>query len=338
VLGAFIVEYLPWGMVFWINVPFAVLAMAMIARFLDESAPSQSHRLDRIGAVLLMAGSGAMLVMVMEFGVLDGWTTAVLLGFTLVTLVAFAFYERLIAEPIIPAALWQNGIVVKGGLGSFLIGAVFMCTVVILPTYIQGVLGRSALVAGIVLTVQSLSWSLGSTVSGRLMVHTSYRTSATIGSLCMIAGSVALAALDPRVGTVVVAIAACAIGAGIGFCSVTFVVSTQANVGQAIRGAATSSVLFARMIGQALGAALGGAILNLHVARSGPGLADAMNKLLTPALRDSMTVEDMATAIAAAGAAAQAVFLLVGVVATAALAVALVLPRGVGPATSGPSS
>jgi MFS family permease len=192
----------------------------------------------------------------------------------------------------------------------------------------------SALAAGVVLTVQSVCWSVGATISGRLMVRTSYRTCAVAGSCCMIAGSVALAALDPRIGLVAIAVAACGIGIGIGFCSVTFMVSTQANVGHGTRGAATSAVLFSRLIGQALGSALGGAILNVYVARSAPGLGEAMNKLLTPALRDSMAVADMANALSVVGAAAQTVFLLVGVLAACALVVALVLPRGLSPASS----
>src|SRR5262249_39318246 len=154
-----------------------------------------------------------------------------------------------------------------------------------------------------VLTAQSVCWSVGATISGRLMVRTSYRTCAVAGSCCMIAGSVALAALDPRVGLIAIGIAACGIGIGIGFCSVTFMVSTQANVGQATRGAAPSAVLFSRLIGQALGSALGGAILNVYVARSAPGPGEAMNRLLTPALRDTMAAADMATALAIVAAA-----------------------------------
>src|SRR5262249_3897587 len=223
---------------------------------------TRRHRLDGFSAVLLMLGTGSLLILVMEVVTLPLWSAGILLGIAVIALAAFALYERRIPAPVIPASLWQNRIVVTSSLGSFLIGSIFMCTVVILPTYIQGVMAYSALAAGAVLTAQSVCWSVGATISGRLMARTSYRTCPVAGSCCMIAGSVALAALDPRVGLIAIGIAACGIGIGIGFCSVTFMVSTQANVGQATRGAATSAVLFSRLIGQALGSALGGAILN----------------------------------------------------------------------------
>lgn len=334
VLGAFIVEYLPWGFVFWINVPFAVLAMAMIARFFDERPLTRRHRLDAFGAVLLVLGTGTLLVVVMEFATLTPWTAGALLVTAVVALAAFALYERRIPEPIIPASLWQNRIVVTASLGSFLIGSIFMCTVVILPTYIQGVMAYSALIAGIVLTAQSVCWSVGATISGRLMVHTSYRTCAVVGACCMIGGSVALAAFDPRIGLIAIAGAACVVGIGIGFSSVTYMVSTQANVGHSTRGTATSTVLFSRLIGQALGSALGGAILNVYVARSTPGVGEALNRLLAPTLRDPMAAAEMASALLVVGAASQTVFLLVGMLAACALVVALVLPRRLGPASS----
>jgi EmrB/QacA subfamily drug resistance transporter len=334
VLGAFIVEYLPWGWVFWINVPFAVLAMAMIARFFDEKPLTRRHRLDGFSAVLLMLGTGSLLILVMELVTLPLWSAGTLLAIAVLALAAFALYERRIPEPVIPASLWQNRIVVTASLGSFLIGSIFMCTVVILPTYIQGVMAYTALVAGVVLTAQSVCWSVGATISGRLMVRTSYRTCAVAGACCMMAGSVALAALDPRIGLIAIAVAACAVGIGIGFSSVTYMVSTQANVAHGTRGAATSTVLFSRLIGQALGSALGGAILNVYVARSVPGLGEALNKLLTPALRDTMAAAEMASALSVVGAAAQTVFLLVGMLAACALVVALVMPRGLGPVSS----
>jgi EmrB/QacA subfamily drug resistance transporter len=334
VLGAFIVEHAHWGLVFWINVPIGLAAMVMIVRLFDEKPPARQHRLDYVGSGLLMLGTTTALLALMELDYLDRAMVAGLAVAGIIMFAVFAVHQRRVEDPILPFGLWRNPIIVLSGSGGLVIGALFMCVVVFLPTYVQGVMGRTAVVAGAVLTAQSVAWTLGSAVSGRLMVRTSYRTTGSIGGLCLIAGSLMLAVLDPRLGPTWAAIGACAIGVGMGFCSTTFVVSTQTNVGWSTRGAATSSILFMRMIGQSLGAALGGAILNLNIARHAPDLGGKVDKLLTPGLREQLSGADIVAFSDAIGAAVLQIYLFAGTLGVAALMLALALPRGLSPTTS----
>jgi Na+/melibiose symporter-like transporter len=152
-----------------------------------------------------------------------------------------------------------------------------------LPPYIQGVMGRSALTAGIGLAAMSVGWSVASPIAGRVMGHTSYRATSIAGALLMLAGSALLATMRPASGPVWAATASGLMGAGLGFAISTFTVAAQGAVGWQDRGVATSSTVFTRIVGQAIGTALLGAVLNLGLEHRLPGMSDALDRLMVRA-------------------------------------------------------
>jgi hypothetical protein len=97
------------------------------------------------------------------------------------------------------------------------------------------------------------------------MVRASYRASAVVGGLWLIAGGTMLSLLQPESGVPWAIAASLVMEVGIGFCDPVFLVSIQTSVGWEARGAATGSVMFMRMLGQSLGATLFGAIVNFAV-------------------------------------------------------------------------
>ena len=67
-LGAFIVQHVGWPAIFWVNVPFGILCIIIIARFFDERIERQAHRIDYAGSVLLAAGIGTLTLSLDRFG------------------------------------------------------------------------------------------------------------------------------------------------------------------------------------------------------------------------------------------------------------------------------
>jgi fucose permease len=178
-------------------------------------------------------------------------------------------------------------------------------------------------------------WALASIVAGRVMVKTSYRLTGTIGALALISGCAILIALDESNSLTLVNAGAVLIGIGMGFCNTTFLVAVQASVGWSERGAATSSVLFMRTIGQALGAGIAGAILNFSLARAAPAAGETLNQLLAPDLRaglDPQTIAQLSHAIASS---LHDVYVIAGVLAALTLALAAMLPAGASPTRPG---
>jgi MFS family permease len=192
-------------------------------------------------------------------------------------------------------------------------------------------MGRSPSVAGFVVGATSVSWMFASIIAGRLMIRTSYRLTASIGGIALVAGSLVLLTLDPGSSPMRAASAAFLIGIAMGFCNTTFLVAIQASVGWSERGIGTGSQMFMRMIGQAVGAALFGAILNWGVNRRLPGSGDAVNHLLHPALRHDLGAGEIARLGEAFALSVHEAYLVVVVIAVATLLLTLGFPRGLSP-------
>jgi hypothetical protein len=133
-----------------------------------------------------------------------------------------------------------------------------------------------------------VSWALASILAARVMMWTSYRFTAGLGGAALLAGCAILVAMTPARGVLWAAWGSLTIGVGMGLCNTVFIVSIQAAVPWRKRGAATSSAMFLRFIGQALGAAGCGAVLNATLLTRAPDAAGVVDRLLDPAQRGAL--------------------------------------------------
>ncbi|MGH6673513.1 MAG: MDR family MFS transporter [Xanthobacteraceae bacterium] len=336
VLGAFLVQQVSWRVVFWINLPIGAVAITLIALFLHQRPEPRQHKIDYLGSILLMIGAGALMLVLVQGENLAPAAIAWLVGFAIVALVALLVHERRADEPMLPLDLWRHRIIAVSNCGGFVIGALIMGVTAFLPTYVQGVLGRTPMVAGFVLTAMSVTWTFASIASGRLMVHTTYRLTAAIGACGLVAGSVLLVLLLPPRGALWASGGALLIGAGMGFCNTTFLVAVQTSVGFGARGAATSSNIFMRNVGQAVGTALFGAVLNFDLFRDLPGGEQAVSRLMDPTLRQAIPPLEIARLSAAVAEALHDVYLIAGLLALLALLLIPCLPKSASPIQSAP--
>jgi len=330
-LGAFVVEHVSWSLVFWVNLPIGAATFLMFGLFLHERREPRRHRIDYLGSVLLILGVGAPMLALVQVGNSDGVTLAALAVGGVIALAALAAHERRAAEPMLPVALWRNRVVAVGCLAGFFNGALMMAVSGFLPTYVQGAMGRNATAAGVVLAASSVSWAFASMASGRLMIRTSYRLAASIGGFCLVAGSWVLITLEPASGVLWAGFGAFILGVGMGFCNTAFIVSIQASVDWNRRGMATSATMFMRIVGQSVGAAVFGAILNIGIYSQLPDAGDAVNRLMSPVARQSLGAIEIARLTEAVGASLHVVYIIAGLVAVVSLILALALPAKLSP-------
>jgi EmrB/QacA subfamily drug resistance transporter len=331
-LGAFLVEQVSWQLVFWVNLPIGVAAIAMVAAFLDETVEHRPHRIDYLGSLLLMVGVGALMLVLVQGGSLPRMTTAIVGAVAIAALAALAVHEKSTPEPMLPLELWRNRIILVGSLGGAVIAAVMIGVSAFLPTYVQGAMGRSATAGGLVLGVMSVTWAIASFYGGRLMVRTTYRLTAVLGTLALIIGCAVLIALTPERGVIWASAGSLLIGIGMGLCNTTFIVSIQAAVPWHQRGAATSSCMFLRFAGQSVGAAAFGAVLNLTMLRDAPEAVGMVDRLLDPAQRGSLAAAELARLTDVVALALHNTYLLAGMLSVVALGLALMLPARLSPA------
>jgi EmrB/QacA subfamily drug resistance transporter len=293
-LGAFLVAHMSWRVVFWVNVPIGFAAIAMIAIFLREEVRYRRHRIDWAGSLLLLIAFGSLMLALVQSGALSGPTLAALTATGVIALVALYFHERSTPEPMLPLELWRIRVIVVGSLGNFTAGAMMMGVSAFLPTYVQGAMGRGAIDGGLVLGAMSVTWALASIAAGRIMVRTSYRLVAILGGVALSTGCAMLVALSPADGPLWASAGSLVIGIGMGFCSTVFIVSIQASVPWGQRGAATSSSMFMRFVGQSVGASGCGAVLNATMRHLDPGAVNAVAQLLDAPTRLAMAPDRLA--------------------------------------------
>ncbi len=330
-LGAYLVEHAAWQVVFWVNLPVGAAAITMIATFLKEDVKPRQHRIDYLGSLLLVITIGAFMIALVQGSALPARDVFGLLAIGATALAVLLLHEFRTPEPMLALELFRERVIVIGGIGGSLAGAVMMGVSAFLPAYVQGAMRHSAIMAGLVLGAMSVTWALASILGGRLMVRTTYRLAAILGAVSLLAGCTVLVFLNPERGVPWATAGSLVIGIGMGLCNTAFIVSIQAAVPWGKRGAATSSCLFLRFIGQALGAASFGAVLNATILKRSPDAGHLMDQLLEPGLRRMLAPEEQARLTDLIAAGLHNAYLLGCVLSAATLVLVVFLPARLSP-------
>ncbi|MDT7724507.1 MAG: hypothetical protein QOI21_1083 [Actinomycetota bacterium] len=269
-LGGVFSEYLSWPWIFFINLPLGALAAWMLARKFKEKVERATHKVDYSGASMLTVGCSLLILGLLEGGVAWGWgstpSVAIFAG-SFVLLVAFVFVERRATEPVLPLWVFSRRTLIGGNLLALVVGALMIGLTSYLPTYVQGVLGTGALVAGFALAALTIGWPLSAALSGKVYMRIGFRDTALIGSGIIVIGATLTAMLSQNAQVWQAAAASFVLGLGLGLASSPTVVAVQSTVGWDRRGVVTATNMFSRSLGSAVGAAVFGAIANATLAQ-----------------------------------------------------------------------
>ncbi len=301
-VGGFIVDNASWRWVFLVNLPIGALALVVIVITMPRRTPQVEHPIDWLGAGLLAAGVGSLLMGLVWGGQDYPWTSVHVvgaLGIAALFVVAFAFVERRAREPILPFDILRNPIV-AGSVGCMaLVGMAMFGTISYVPLFVQGVIGTSATSSGVVLTPLMLGAVTTSLLTGQLVSRTGrYRWNAILGPLVLAAGMFLLWRMDAHTTNGQAARDMVIAGIGIGSMMQVFVLSVQNAVPRRHIGSATALTQFSRQMGATIGVTVMGAIVN-HGLPSGLGgsqgigihrLAPAGRQALADALKPAFFV------------------------------------------------
>ncbi len=330
VIGAFIASHTIWAMVFWVNVPIGLVAGAILIWTLHEQIEKRTHRIDWTGSALIGLGVGLLLFALAQAASLGlGWTLG-LAAAGIVVLAAFAICERIVAEPIWPMSLWKDGMANRGNLVSLGLGASMMGIAAYLPVYMQGVMGTSAFVTGLALMAMSAAGPIGAVVAGQIMLRSSYRVSSTAAATIYITGSIMMSMLDQQSGAAWAVASGFLMGFGTGMSNNTYMVAIQAESAWNQRGIATGAFLFSRILGQAVGTAAFGGILNSSLSAYLTGKDDLVSQIIAPAFRQTLAPEILGPLMSQFNQALHTIFLILVGLSIVVMLIGLTLPRGRG--------
>lgn len=262
-LGGFLIDYLSWHWIFFINVPFGILSIILLQRNLRESFQRKKHKIDYAGTIILSFAIIALLYGVLA-GLKDSAFIIVSLILTAAFLVIFYFVEKKAEEPIVPFEIFSKSNAVVNII-SFLASAVLMGADVYLPIYMQNVLGFSATISGVSMAPMSLSWLLTSVILAKALLKQGEKVVIAFSTFILLLSCILLLTLKVNSSLILVIIYAFIMGFGFGGGFNTMTIVVQSSVDYSKRGAATACNSLLRTLGQTIGISIFGSIFNLNI-------------------------------------------------------------------------
>jgi MFS family permease len=152
--------------------------------------------------------------------------------------------EKRAAMPFLPLAFFKDREFAVTALGSFLSNAVFYARILLLPLYLQRVLGSSATSSGLAITPLVLSYTIASVAAGQIISRKgSYRGMAIASAVLALIALVPLCTLNPSWGKGPVIAAMILLGLGLDGTTPIFQVAAQSGIEARSVGSATASML-----------------------------------------------------------------------------------------------
>jgi len=263
-LGGVFTSYLSWRWIFYINIPIGIVALVVTSAVLKLPFRRQSHRIDFLGAGLMMVGVTAALLVTVWGGTQYAWSSPVIIGMGLTSVAfigTFIVWEHYASEPILPPSLFRIGVFRTASTVSFLLSMVMFGAIIYLPLYLQLVDGVSIMVSGLLMVPLMLGLLASSIVSGQIVSRTGkYKAMPIVGSILVIIGMWLLSNLGLHTPHLTMSLYVIVLGAGMGMTMQIMILATQNAVPTDSIGTGTAAVTFFRSLGGAFGTSLFGAV------------------------------------------------------------------------------
>ncbi|MER7164454.1 MDR family MFS transporter [Micromonospora sp. NPDC000207] len=267
-----------WRWIFYINVPLAILAIAVCTRVLRlVPFTRREHAVDWLGATLLVAGVSSLLLALSWGGNEYAWGSPAIVGLFVagaVLAVLFVVRQARAAEPILPLRLFRSRTFSLANVAGFVLGLVMFGSIIFIPLYLQIVKGASPTRSGLLMLPMMVGIIGTSILTGRAMSRFGrFKWFPVAGSVVLVAGMLLFTRLQVDSSLGLAFGFMLIIGVGLGLCMQSLILGAQNAVDPRDLGAGTSSATFFRSLGGAFGVAILGAVLS---ARLGSALAERL--------------------------------------------------------------
>jgi EmrB/QacA subfamily drug resistance transporter len=290
IAGGLLLEQFSWASVFFVNLPIVVVALVAGAILVPDSRDPASPRIDVVGAGLSIVGLTSIV-----WGLIEasdrGWTDHAILGSFAAgaaVLAVFLAWERRVEHPMLDVEIFRNLRFSAASASVTLVFFALMGTSFVLTSYLQTVMGFSALDAG----VRMLPLAFGLVVGARTSVHLVARIGTKVvvaGGLVIVAGALGLlSTAEVGSGYGLVAASEALMGLGMALCMAP---ATEAIMGslppsRAGVGSAVNDVV--REVGGTLGVAVIGSVLTSAYAGAMDGATAGLSPQAADAASDSV--------------------------------------------------
>lgn len=266
-IGGFFVDQMSWHWIFYMNIPFGIASIGMVGWYLKENIPMEKKSIDYLGAIVFSAAVLLFLYTLQQVGSHQWSTFEIIIGFffSFLLFTVFVWIELKAEEPMIPIKILSLPAISVGNAVAFLASVVLIGTMVYIPMWAQGVLGKGATESGLMLAPMSLTWMVGSFIGGRMLLLKGERFTIASGMSIIALAVLWMFSFTLSTPSLHFYLLSAVIGLGFGTVITITSVTVQSAVDFSKRGVATASNTFFRTIGQSIGSAFIGIFFNIIV-------------------------------------------------------------------------
>lgn len=267
-LGGWITDAFSWRWVFYINLPFAIMAIIGVMVALPKVRTERQAKIDWLGSFLLIIGLMPILLGFTWAGSTFAWDSVVelsLFSSGVFLLAVFFLWERKASDPLLTPHLFKNRMFIVSLMMGMLVGMTMFGAVMFLPIYIQGVIGLNAQNSGWTMTPMMLGFIFGSIIAGQIMSKTGkYQLLARSGGLILVVGVTMLTLMNAHTLWITVAINMLILGIGIGSSMPILSVLVQNSFPYQLMGTVNSSQQFVNSLSGVVVSPIFGSLLTQY--------------------------------------------------------------------------
>lgn len=279
-LGGWLTEYYNWRWVFYINLPFGLLAWFGLASFVRETPIDRTRRFDLLGFALLSLGIGALQMMLDRGESLDWFTNpevvieAMLAGLALYLFIAHMFTHE---HPFIEPGLFKDRNFSVGLLFIFIVGVILLATMALLPPFMQGLLGYPVIDVGYLLAPRGVGTMIAMIAVGKLSGKVDVRHMIFLGLILTSLSLWEMTLFDMDISGWDIVRTGITQGLGLGFIFVPLSTITFATLAPRYRNEGTALFSLMRNIGSSIGISVVMTYLAQRTQANHAALADYIN-------------------------------------------------------------
>jgi MFS transporter, DHA2 family, multidrug resistance protein len=255
-LGGWLTENYNWRWVFYINVPFGILAFLGILSALPEAAIRKS-RFDFFGFTALSLAIAAFQIM-LDRGQLKDWfgSTEIWIEATVAAVAFYLFVIHMLTTTerrFVSPALFKDRNFITGNVFIFIVGVVIFATLALLPPLLQDLLNYPVVTTGIVTAPRGVGTLIAFFVVGRIMSRVDIRLIIGAGFALTAVSSWQMTGFDVQMDSATVMWSGLSQGLGVGFVFVPLATATFATLTPSLRNEGTAIFSLTRNLGSSIG-------------------------------------------------------------------------------------
>lgn len=258
-LGGWITDNYSWRWVFYINLPFGILAILLTQAFIEDPPyikNAKQSKIDYIGFGLMAIWLATLQIVLDKGQEVDWFSTNWIIWFSVisvVSLIAFIIWELRTASPIVNLRVFKNRNFATGTFLIMIVGLVLYASTALLPLFLQGIMGYPALQSGMAVSPRGMGAIMALLVIGRLVGIIDNRFLIAIGFIILGTASLLFGNINLSIGMSSIVFPSIVSGIALGFLFVPLSTTALGTLKNEELGNATGIYNLMRNIGGSIG-------------------------------------------------------------------------------------